>query len=272
MLLDAVTRRLRADVPVVSYLSGGVDSSIVVAMASQVRGSPIPCFTIRIKAPRARRDERGRASSAATSAPSRSSSIAAPRRCWTPIRELIRAAEGPVIDTSCAALLLLAREVHDQGFKVALTGEGADEWLAGYPWHKINRAARLARCHSGLPLSQLTRPLARRLGCGAAGDSVGMSARAGGGRRPQRLARHLRPDEHGQAAVLQPGDERSELADHVPYEDLGIPRRAGMSRWHPLNRELYLSGRCHLAGPAAQRQGRPRGDELLGRDALSVSR
>ena len=39
----------RADVPVVSYLSGGVDSSVVVAMASKVRGSPIPCFTIRIK-------------------------------------------------------------------------------------------------------------------------------------------------------------------------------------------------------------------------------
>src|SRR6202158_597862 len=47
--------------------------------------------------------------------------------------ELIRAAEGPVIDTACAALLLLAREVHAQGYKVALTGEGSDEWLAGYP-------------------------------------------------------------------------------------------------------------------------------------------
>src|SRR6185295_5891625 len=52
---------------------------------------------------------------------------------------LIRAAEGPVVDTSCAALLLLAREVHARGYKVALTGEGADEWLAGYPWHKVNR-------------------------------------------------------------------------------------------------------------------------------------
>ena len=45
--------------------------------------------------------------------------------------ELIRAAEAPVIDTACAALLMLAREVHRHGYKVALTGEGADEWLAG---------------------------------------------------------------------------------------------------------------------------------------------
>ncbi len=47
-----------------------------------------------------------------TSAPSRSWSIAAPTEVLNTYPRLIRAAEGPVIDTSCAALLLLAREVH----------------------------------------------------------------------------------------------------------------------------------------------------------------
>jgi asparagine synthase (glutamine-hydrolysing) len=40
---------------------------------------------------------------------------------------------------------------------------------------------------------------------------------------------------------------KDELADHVPYEDLGL-NQDRLRRWHPLNRELYLSGRAHLAG------------------------
>jgi asparagine synthase (glutamine-hydrolysing) len=40
---------------------------------------------------------------------------------------------------------------------------------------------------------------------------------------------------------------KEELADHVPYEDLGLNRER-LGRWHPLNRELYLSARAHLPG------------------------
>ena len=61
--------------------------------------------------------------------------------------ELIQAAEAPVIDTSCAALLQLARRVHECGQKVVLTGEGADEWLVGYPWYKAREDPRLSGSH-----------------------------------------------------------------------------------------------------------------------------
>src|SRR6202043_1989395 len=77
--------------------------------------------------------------------------------------ELIQAAEGPVIDTACAALLMLAREVHAQGYKVALTGEGADEWLAGYPWYKVQRLINILDGIPGLPLGQLGRRAYLRL-------------------------------------------------------------------------------------------------------------
>ncbi len=54
-------------------------------------------------------------------------------------QRLLVATEAPVTDTSCTALMLLAGKVHDEGFKVALTGEGSDEWLAGYPWYKFHK-------------------------------------------------------------------------------------------------------------------------------------
>lgn len=58
-------------------------------------------------------------------------------------RELTIAAECPVIDTSSAAIHQLAGAVHAAGYKVALTGEGADEALAGYPWFKVHRFTSL---------------------------------------------------------------------------------------------------------------------------------
>ena len=73
--------------------------------------------------------------------------------------ELITAAEIPVVDTSCLALLELARSVHQHGYKVALTGEGADEWLAGYLWFKANKAIGFLDAVPGLPVGGALRTL-----------------------------------------------------------------------------------------------------------------
>ncbi len=159
---------------------------------------------------------------------------------------LIRAAEGPVMDTSCAALLLLAREVHRRGYKVALTGEGADEWLAGYPWHKVNRVLSWLDFIPGVPLSQWVRKLFVRLS-GAPRfnpEAVKHAAHAIGGHNGWL-------DIYGLVSMSKLRFFSPELlrqvADHVPFDDLGLDRQKLM-RWHPLNRELYLSARAHLAG------------------------
>ena len=71
--------------------------------------------------------------------------------------------EAPVIDTSCAALLQLAHRVHACGQKVVLTGEGADEWLVGYPWYKAAKLLGFLDIVPGLPLSdQVRRAYLRR--------------------------------------------------------------------------------------------------------------
>src|SRR5262245_3901981 len=156
LMRKAVERRLRADVPVVSYLSGGVDSSLTAALAAQTRGSPVATFTVAIR-------ERGLDESATAAALARSlewpSTVidCGVEHVLANYPELIRATEAPVVDTSCAALLMLAREVHRQGHKVALTGEGADEWLAGYPWFKIHRLLKLLTVLPGGPRMEKAR-------------------------------------------------------------------------------------------------------------------
>jgi asparagine synthase (glutamine-hydrolysing) len=245
VLLEAVTRRLRADVPVVSYLSGGVDSSTVVALASHVRGSPIPSFTIRITRPDL--DETTEASLVARHIGTEPVVVrCGPDEVLNTYPQLIEAAEGPVVDTSCAALLLLAREVHQRGYKVALTGEGADEWLAGYPWHKVNRLLSWLDVVPGVRLSQWARRAYVRL--------------SGAPRFPWALTRRVQEivgghngwlDIYGLMSMSKlrffSAQMREALADHLPYEDLGLNQER-LRRWHPLNRELYLSARIHLCG------------------------
>jgi asparagine synthase (glutamine-hydrolysing) len=142
LLRQAVERRLRADVPVVSYLSGGLDSSIVLALAREVRGGLAPpSFTLQIKAPGL--DETAKARQVADFLGAESTFIpCGMEEIVAAYPRLIAAAECPVSDTCCSALLLLAEEVHRQGFKVALSGQGSDEALAGYPWFKLNQLMR----------------------------------------------------------------------------------------------------------------------------------
>ncbi len=245
VLLKATERRLRADVPVVSYLSGGVDSSLVVALASRVRGEPIPTFTIQIKDPQL--DETNEA--AETARHVGTDPVVVPCGASEVLRtypELVWAAEGPVIDTACAAMVLLAREVHARGYKVALTGEGADEWLAGYPWFKLHRVLNSLDFIPGLPLSLLARRLYLRA--------------TGAPRFPWAQTRRIQNAIGGPNAWMNVYGLMSlsklrffsrqmwdQLGDHLPYDDLGIPLER-MKRWHPLHRSLYFGGRVMLPG------------------------
>jgi asparagine synthase (glutamine-hydrolysing) len=245
VLVRATEKRLRADVPVVSYLSGGVDSSLVVALAGHVRKAPIPTFTIRIDAPGL--DETAEATAVARATGTDPVIVGCgPAEVLNTYPRLVRAAESPVVDTSCTALLLLAQEVHRQGYKVALTGEGADEWLAGYPWYKVHKVLGLLDIIPGLPLSRLLRrayvklagvpsfpwSAVRRIREAAGGDNAWLEIYG--------LMSLSRPRFYSRAL-------REELADYTAYAELGLNYER-MRRWHPLNRSLYLGARVHLPG------------------------
>jgi asparagine synthase (glutamine-hydrolysing) len=244
VFMGAVERRLRADVPVVSYLSGGVDSSIVVALASHIRKQPIPTFTIQIKDPLL--DELNEATIVARHVGTEPVVVGCgPDEVLGTYPRLIRAAEGPVIDTSCAALLLLAQEVHRQHYKVALTGEGSDEWLAGYPWYKVHKLLGYLD-FSGIPLSLLARRAYLRF-IGAprvSWSSIKAIQDSVGGKNAwldiyglMRLSKYR---------FFNP-EMLKKLANHNPYLDLN-PNLERMKKWHPLNRSLYIGARYHLPG------------------------
>jgi asparagine synthase (glutamine-hydrolysing) len=242
LLRQAVERRLRSDVPVVSYISGGLDSTVVLGLSSRYRGEAVPSFTIGFD--RAGPDERAESTEAARVLGSQLTTVVMNRsKIAEAFPELITAAEGPVLDTSCAALMKLAAAVHEQGYKVALTGEGADEALAGYVWYKSQKVRDEFSQRFGAFLPRLT----RKLLLGAIGG--------GASRRPlERAIAGVRPAQQdiyeliGQArSGLYSGWMWQQLDDHDPYADLDITNDR-IARWHPLNQSLYVGYKVMLAG------------------------
>jgi asparagine synthase (glutamine-hydrolysing) len=242
LLMQAVERRLRSDVPVVSYISGGLDSTVVLGCCSRQRGEPIPAFTIGFD--RAGPDERSHAAEAASmlGSPLTTITLDRPGLAHT-FPELIRAAEGPVLDTSCAALLRLAQTVHQQGYKVALTGEGADEALAGYVWYKSQAIRDAITGRIGQAAPQLLRRLVMSAVSG--GRPLLPPTAAIGGVRPaqQELFEFVMQAK----PTVYSGAMWDRLGDHSPFDDLDITNER-IGRWHPLNQSLYVGYKVMLAG------------------------
>ena len=245
LMLASVEKRLRADVPVVSYLSGGVDSSLVVALACKLRGKSIPTFTIQIDDPQLDETSQAGVVSRHLGCSPTIVHFGADEVLKTYPR-LVLAAESPVIDTSCAALLLLAQEVHGQGYKVALSGDGADEWLAGYPWYKVHKLLGYLDFIPGIPMGDAVRRLFLKWGGSPIfpPDMVQRARDAVGGTNPWL-------DIYGLVSLSKLrffGPElRQVMMDHLPYSDLGLNLERA-KKWHPLNRALYVGARVHLPG------------------------
>jgi asparagine synthase (glutamine-hydrolysing) len=253
VMLRAVDTRLKADVPVGSYLSGGVDSSMIAALAVHLKGSAINTYTIRVDAPEL--DELDAANLVARHIKTKPPIVQEFRAedAINTYPELIRAAEGPVIDTSCAALLQLARRVHECGQKVVLTGEGADEWLIGYPWYKGAKILQYLDVIPGLRLSDHARRAYLRL------NDVPQY--------PREFRRAIEASVGGPNAWIDAygllglsklrfySESMHEVRERAnPWADLQIPIERA-KRWHPLNRGIWVAGRVTLAGHLLQAKG-----------------
>lgn len=131
LLINSAQIRLRADVPVGAYLSGGLDSSITTAIIQQFSNTPLETFSIQFSTPEYDEQSFQRQMVAALNV-NHHSITCKPEDIGTIFPEVIWHAESPVLRTSPAPMFLLSKLVNQNNYKVVLTGEGADEILAGY--------------------------------------------------------------------------------------------------------------------------------------------
>lgn len=141
LLTDACRIRLRADVPVGAYLSGGLDSSAIAAVVK--RGATARLSTFSIAFDDAQFDESAFQREMAAHLGTEHHVVKATYEdIGRVFPQVVWHAEAPMMRTAPAPMFLLSRLVRERGFKVVLTGEGADEFLAGYDIFKEDKVRR----------------------------------------------------------------------------------------------------------------------------------
>ena len=159
LLHDATRIRMRADVPVGAYLSGGLDSSLITALAAPMAPNGLATFSVTFDD--AEHDESAFQIAAAQAIGTAHHAIrTGSEDIAASFPEVIRFAERPVLRTAPAPLYRLAGLVRDAGMKVVLTGEGADEVFGGYD---IFRETAVRRFCARQPGSRLRPHLFRKL-------------------------------------------------------------------------------------------------------------
>ncbi len=251
-------RMLRADVPVGSYLSGGLDSSLVAALGRRVKGESFCTFSVRFED--AEYDETAFQRAVVARIASDHREIVVRRAdIAAAFPDVVAHAERPLLRTAAAPLFLLSRLVRDAGIKVVLTGEGADEMFAGYD---LFREGRVRRFWGRQPASTLRPRLLERLYPYLARSPVAQRsmARAFFGRELEAWAApgfaHL--PRWRSAAALQ-RFFRAELRDELGRTDVvgrllaSLPGDFG--GWDPLAQDQYLEARTLLSGYLLSSQG-----------------
>jgi asparagine synthase (glutamine-hydrolysing) len=132
LFLDAVRIAMRSDVPVGAYLSGGIDSSLVVAAARRFTDK-LQTFSIGFRSPI---DETDQARALADHLGTDHHEVYLEPQHFAELPRAIYHLERPIGDALILAYWQLARET-SRHVKVVLSGEGADESYAGYSFHKI---------------------------------------------------------------------------------------------------------------------------------------
>jgi asparagine synthase (glutamine-hydrolysing) len=258
LLVDSVRLQLRSDVPVGAYLSGGLDSSIVTALVKRIADTPLRTFSITFE------DEEFDESDFQDEVVHHLGTIHTAVRCThgaigAAFPRSVWHAETPIVRTAPTPLMLLAERVRAEGYKVVLTGEGADEVFAGYDlfseakvrrfWGRAPQSARRPRLLERLyPYLKHSPAAGRAFTLGFFGRGIDDPQSPWFAHMPrwtttQRLWRFFTPEVRAELAATEPF---AALQGQLPPESY---------RWAPLSRDQYVEAHSLLSGYLLCSQG-----------------
>ncbi len=258
LLVDAVRLQLRADVPVGAYLSGGLDSSGIVAMIRGFTDTPVRTFSVAFED--AEFDESAQQQAMVRHLGTDHTTLLCTRRdIGEAFPRFVRHAEAPVLRAAPVPLMLLSGSVRAHGYKVVLTGEGADEVFGGYDLFKEAKVRRfwarqpdsrlrpklLERLYGYLPNSPVRNPGFAQSFFGQGMEHIGRPVFAHLPRwaTSQRALAFLAPELRAQFAGW----------DAAAHYERTLP--AGIAGWSGLARDQYVEAKSLLAGYLLSSQG-----------------
>jgi asparagine synthase (glutamine-hydrolysing) len=257
LLMDATGIRLRADVPVGAYLSGGLDSSSLVALLNRTVPETLRTFSIGFEdAGLDETEHQQRMVAHLRTVNARIQCSLSDIAARFP--DTIRHAESPVLRTAPTPMQLLSGLVRRSDVKVVLTGEGADEVLGGYD---IFKEAKVRQFWARNPASTWRPALLKRLypylDLTSATSAAYLKEFFGVGldRPDDPFFSHLpRWATTAQCKLFLSEDFKRQIEGSA-VERFREALPAGIDRWHPFNRAEYIEARTLLPSYLLSSQG-----------------
>ncbi len=258
LLIDATRLRLRSDVPVGAYLSGGLDSSILTAVINRLAPEQLRSFSVRFK--NGEFDEsRFQQEIVRALGTKHQSTLCRNRDIGTMFPDVVHSMERPVLRSAPAPLYNLARLVRNNDFKVVMTGEGADEIFAGYD---IFKEAKLRHFCARQPHSTFRPELFKRLYPylphlqNQSASYLKAFFKVGMGDTNDPLYSHLPRFRTTAATKLFFSDDvKNQLQGTDALQELRNTLPAEFSHWHPLSQAQYIEAAHLLPGYILSSQG-----------------
>lgn len=256
LLRDATRLRLRADVPVGAYLSGGLDSSVLTTLMHEI-GHPLRTFSIGFE------DESLDESDYQSLMIKHLGMDHSRVHChYSDIAEQFKQTiwhtESPILRTAPVPMKLLSRLVREQGYKVVLTGEGADEVLGGYD---IFKETKIRAFWAKQPDSTLRPLLLKRLypylDVSPGRAQAYVEAFFGAGLDEPNLAyfSHIpRWNTTANCKTFFSEELKAHLADEA-IETISRSFPKSLGKWHGFNKAQYIESKSLMAGYLLCSQG-----------------